>query len=295
VDGSVSSSRRNIAQISYKQAATGETCSPKPSRHHFIREIRSGRVRRQNLNREDVRINDGVQVTRSRILRGVLPSLALNLGLATTNSHVSATRAASTAIGNVDQYNLDPEQGADNEVETFRPAESKAEARFEYPRVWKMTKAEINNEGSMKNWILLKEPISDNAVFSRIDISSFPVSETSVSDFGRPESDRYIQIITRDDEELKQADLMGVDIRVDENGAKYYDYKLAFSPKKCSYEESKYSWGTCPIKTLAYVSTTVVEGRLFRFIARTNLDQWGNFAKQQPAVWKSFRVAAVAT
>mmetsp|Transcript_27772 Transcript_27772/g.44751 ORF Transcript_27772/g.44751 Transcript_27772/m.44751 type:complete len:162 (+) Transcript_27772:560-1045(+) len=158
-----------------------------------------------------------------------------------------------------------------------------------------MTQTEVNNEGSMKNWILLKEPISDNAVFSRIEISSFPVSEASVSDFGRPESDRYIQMITKDDTELKEADLMGVDIRLDENGVKYYDYKLAFSPKKCSYEESKYAWGQCPIKTLAYVSTTVAEGKLFRFVARTNLDQWGNFAKQQPAVWKSFRVTTAVS
>jgi len=241
-------------------------------------------------------VGDGVQVTRSRILRGVLPILALNLGLSATNSPILSARGASTAIGNVDQYNLDPEQGADNEVETFTPGGgSKAEARFEYPRVWKMTQTEVNNEGSMKNWILLKEPISDNAVFSRIEISSFPVSEASVSDFGRPESDRYIQMITKDDTELKEADLMGVDIRLDENGVKYYDYKLAFSPKKCSYEESKYAWGQCPIKTLAYVSTTVAEGKLFRFVARTNLDQWGNFAKQQPAVWKSFRVTTAVS
>jgi len=168
-------------------------------------------------------------------------------------------KPSTATIGNSDDYNLDPDQGVDNEIEMFTPAGSTAVARFEYPKVWKTTSSEVDESGMMKSWVKLKEPLSENSVFSKIEISATPVEVKSVKDFGRPEDQKYLNIITKGDSELQQADLMGVEVREDDNGIKYYDYKLAYSPKTCSYEESKYYWGTCPIKTLAYVSTTVVE------------------------------------
>jgi len=167
-------------------------------------------------------------------------------------------------------------------------------ASFEYPRVWETTER-VTSESGGKKWLKIKEPISGDVVFGSIDIEALPVTVSSVDEFGRPEDNKFLKIVAGDDKELQQADLMGVATRVDDKGIKYYEYKLAYSPSKCSYEESRKFWGTCPIKTLAYVSTAVMDGKLYKFTARTNLEEWGNFAKQQPAVWQSFTVGPLSS
>ncbi|GAB5367410.1 hypothetical protein AAMO2058_001227700 [Amorphochlora amoebiformis] len=220
---------------------------------------------------------------RKVVLRSIMGSLLASLpeaGFAAEN------------VGSVDDYNLNPDSGAINSRETFSPQGTTAQAYFEYPSLWKPTDSNtqiLEPGGSRKNWFKFKEPISGNPVFSQIEIQSKPVMAKTVEDFGRPEANKFLDLVTEGDPELQQADLMVVDVRK-ESGVTYYDYKLAYSPRSCSYEEAKKFWGTCPIKTLAYISTAIADGHLFRFIARTNLNEWGNFAKQQPAVWKSFRV-----
>jgi len=205
-------------------------------------------------------------------------------------------QAQADELGSMEYYGNVDLQGSkvENKVFIYKPEGATAEASFAVPAVWK-TKEEVEEpEARTRCWRDFTEPISGNKVFSNIEISASAVTAKSVEDFGRPESDKYMKLITASDKELQRADLMSIDVRVDGSGTKYWDYKLAYSPPKseCSFEEARKFWGECPIKTLAYVSTTVRDGVMYRFVARTTLDQWNQFAKQQPAVWKSFTVSA---
>jgi len=198
-------------------------------------------------------------------------------------------------IGSMESYGNIELEGSkvENKIFAFKPGGITKEATFEIPAVWK-TKEEMEEpETRTRFWKDFTEPISGNKVFSNIEISASDVKAKSVEDFGRPESDKYMKLVAANDRELQRADLMSIDVRVDGNGNKYWDYKLAYSPPKseCSFEEARKYWGECPIKTLAYVSTTVRDGVMYRFVARTTLEQWNSFAKQQPAVWKSFTIS----